>query len=298
MTTPGATAGTATDPPVVKPSAQDVELATLEVGAHTLDEASSAPNSESAELATHSDTLIMDAAVTSDSGTGSRDVGIGTADGSAAESHEERDMQAVDPVSLVTEEGDAPVPRDHIEPSNFINIKPSPPSRVFTYLGGALNIDLNWGAINKVVHTRVMAGLANLRSKRVTLGEAIKYAEAVLQGRAAYTIQMSKVPLYLLAKWDATLNKILRAKAGATGSSHGFHAAVSDGGLGVFTHLGLAQCSGGTELMIRLNDDGLPGAMAKHRLQASLAFLGRPPLALSMLDRPSSSYLPPHHHSL
>ena len=155
-------------------------------------------------------------------------------------------------------------------PVNHI-VKANGPQFIFVYLGGRLNLNLDWTEINRKAAAGINMELARLNRKRYTLAEASAVASSIVQGKAGYILQLAQFPLATLKAWDSSLNKILRSKAGAShsGSPAMFHAPIKKGGKGVFTFESLACQSLGTELLVRLQSKGLGGRVARARLKAT-----------------------------
>ena len=141
---------------------------------------------------------------------------------------------------------------------------------IFVYLGGRLNLALDWPDITKRASAGINRELCRLQRKRYTLAEAAAVASSIVQGKAGYLLQLAQFPLATLQKWDSQLDSILRLKAGSafSGSAAMFHAPKAKGGLGIFTFQSLASQSLGTELLVRLQGQGVGGKVARARLHA------------------------------
>ena len=142
---------------------------------------------------------------------------------------------------------------------------------IFVYLGGRLNLALDWTEITKRARAGINRELCRLQRKRYTLAEAAAVASSIIQGKAGFLLQLAQFPLGMLQKWDSQLDRILRLKAGSafSGSAAMFHAPKDKGGLGIFSFQSLAAQSLGTELLVRLQARAsvgrLPGPAYKQR---------------------------------
>jgi hypothetical protein len=141
---------------------------------------------------------------------------------------------------------------------------------IFVYLGGRLNLALDWPDITKRASAGINRELCRLQRKRYALAEVAAVASSIVQGKAGYLLQLAQFPLSTLQKWDSKLDAILRLKAGAafSGSAAMFHAPKAKRGLGMFTFQSLASQSLGTELLVRLQGHGVGGKVASARLHA------------------------------
>ena len=142
---------------------------------------------------------------------------------------------------------------------------------IFVYLGGRLNLALDWTEITKRARAGINRELCRLQRKRYTLAEAAAVASSIIQGKAGFLLQLAQFPLGMLQKWDSQLDRILRLKAGSafSGSAAMFHAPKEKGGLGIFSFQSLATQSLGTELLVRLQSKGIGGKVARARLHAA-----------------------------
>jgi hypothetical protein len=113
--------------------------------------------------------------------------------------------------------------------------------------------------------------LGRLAKRFLSFPELLAVASAVTQGKAGFHLQVCRLPLSALEKWDASLNKTLLSRAGAAycASPALLHAAKSAGGFGTFSFLGLATAACGTELLARLNSPGIVGSVARSRMAAA-----------------------------
>ncbi len=152
-----------------------------------------------------------------------------------------------------------------------IDIKTSPSSKPFRYLGGWVNLDLNWAPAKKKLLSSINLQLRSLSSRKLTILEAASAATTVIQGKAGYYLQLAPFTLKELRQLDSSLDKALRRRGGwPHGTSlHWLHAPRSRGGMGIFSFYDLLVSAQTTELLVRLATPGLVGEVAKARWDAA-----------------------------
>ena len=158
---------------------------------------------------------------------------------------------------------------------NTFRLGALPPSAVLRYLGGQISLDLKWGNAIKEVKKSISAVLARLSHKRIGLTEALTAATTVVQGKAAYYLQLAPFTLRDLKSLDSSLDSVMRRKGGLPHGTpmHYLHSPKSKGGQSLFRFQDLMVTSQGTELMVRLTSGGLVGAVANERMDAALRYL-------------------------
>ena len=150
-----------------------------------------------------------------------------------------------------------------------------PPSAVLRYLGGQISLDLKWKAAIKEIKKSLSSVLARLAHRRIDLSEALAAATTVVQGKAAYYLQLAPFTLGDLRALDSTMDTMMRRKGGFPSGTpmHYLHSPKTKGGQSLFRFQDLMTTSQGTELMVRLTSQGLVGAVARERWEAALTYL-------------------------
>ena len=156
-------------------------------------------------------------------------------------------------------------------PTNILHevipLKHHPSSKVLKYLGGGISLDLNWTNIINKTDAAVRLDLDTLSNRRISLQQTLVIANTVLRGRAGFFLQIAPFPEAMIKKWDASLDKILKAKGRLPYSSSPaiLHAPKASGGIGLFTYKGLAQAAAITGLLTRLNSPTFVGSSTRSR---------------------------------
>ena len=153
-----------------------------------------------------------------------------------------------------------------------ICIKTTPPYKSFRYLGGWLNLHLDWAPAKKKLISSINLQFRSLSSRKLTVLEAASAAATVIQGKAGYYLQLAPFTIKELNKLDTALDKALRKRGDWPHGStlHWLHAPRSRGGMGIFSFYDLLIAAQTTELLVRLASPGLVGDVAKARWAAAV----------------------------
>jgi hypothetical protein len=74
---------------------------------------------------------------------------------------------------------------------------------IFVYLGGRLNLALDWSEITKRARAGINRELCRLQRKRYTLAEAAAVASSIIQGKAGFLLQLAQF------RWECFRNGIV-----------------------------------------------------------------------------------------
>ena len=75
-------------------------------------------------------------------------------------------------------------------------------------------MDLGWGKLREESAASVNMSLKQLATRTLTLTEAAAVTTAVTAGKAGYMLQLCQFTLADFQQWDATIDRVARAKAG------------------------------------------------------------------------------------